>query len=332
MADLAALSDVELQHCLVGLRAAIQARRHAHADAIAAGSIAPDAPLDFHAFVWKPVEKRRVDWDQRVERTTSIADLPIRRRAVHQLQQLRVLALEDLSAISELELLTLKDLGRTTVTRLRDLLKSVGLDFGDHPDPSVADYMRNQALRALTSEQRTAARAGLADEAPLSRLGLRGSTLERAKMAGWQVVGQLRAASLRDLNVRFGRKEAREVYLALQETGAGLRCNPTSLELWRAGILERSSLVKPDDDGIDVMELQPWLGTVVERVRETGIRSLGQLRAAAAAGALRKLRGVGAHSEEQILEFLGLGTRGKENITAQPASSLFGVGVASAHR
>lgn len=322
VSDLAALSDVELQHCLLGLRAAIQARRRAHAEAIASGSLPADTPLGFDEYVWKPAEKRREDWAQQVERTTPIAELPIRRRAVHQLLHLRILALEDLSAISERELMTVKDMGGTTATRLRELLQAVGLGFAEHPDPETADYARNRALRLLPTEQRAAARAGLTDDAPLSRLGLRAATLERAKRAGWQVVGQLRAASLRDLNVRFGRKEVREVYLALQETGAGLRCNPSPLELWRAGILELADLVKPDEDSVDVMELRPWVGAVVERLRAAGVRTLGELRAAAAAGPLREIRGVGAHSEERLLDFLGAPVVRESTLPFTPAASL----------
>lgn len=327
---MASLTDVELQNCLVALRAAIQARRRAHAEAVAAGSLPADAPLAFDEFVWKPVEKRRVDREQQFERTTPVTDLPIRRRAVHQLLELRVLALEDLSAISERELLSVKDLGGTTVTRLRELLHSVGLDFAEHPDPETADYLRNRALRLLPRDQRSAARAGLADDAPLSRLGLRGSTLERAKRAGWQVVGQLRAASLRDLNVRFGRKEVREVYQALQETGTSLHCNPTPLELWRAGVLELADLVKPEGDEVSVMELRQWVGAVVERLYSAGIRTLAELRAAA--GPLRRtVRGVGAHSEERLLEFLGLRQLASASAPAAPAVSVFDLGVDSSN-
>ncbi len=58
-------------------------------------------------------------------------------------------------------------------------------------------------------DQRTAARIGWPDDAPIPRLGLRGPTMERAKKAGWQVVGELRAASLRDLNGRESRRHPR---------------------------------------------------------------------------------------------------------------------------
>ncbi|MFK4706024.1 DNA-directed RNA polymerase alpha subunit [Roseateles asaccharophilus] len=333
VADLAALSDVELQQCLLGLCAAIQARRRAHANAVAAGGLPADAQLDFDEYVWKPAEKRRNDWDQDFERTTAIADLPIRRRAVHQLIELRILAVEDLSAISERELLAVKDMASTTVTRLRELLHSLGLDFAEHPDPATAEYARNAALRRLPEEQLRASRAGLTDDAPVSRLGLRNSTLERTKRAGLQTLGELREASLRDLTVRLGRQELREVVVALQETGAGLRCNPTPLELWRAGVLELGDLEQPADESASVLDLQPWVGAVAESLHAAGIRTLGELRSAAAAGQLRTLRGVGAHSEDRLLQFLGLraSTPGGRAPApgVPPATSVFTLGSSS---
>lgn len=214
----------------------------------------------------------------------------------------------------------------TTVTRLRELLESVGMTFAEHPDPATADYARTHALRRLPDEQRAAARAGLPDYAAISRLGLRGSTMARTKKAGLNVVGDLRRASLRDLYVRFGRSEVREIIAARAETGQGLRSNPSQLELWRAGVLDLAALEKPIDQAATVLELRPWIGAVVERLHAAGVRTLGELRAAAAAGPLCAIRGVGDHSEERVRVFLGLSPGSKAPAGSVIANSVFRVG------
>jgi len=306
VADLAALTDEDLQRCLSALRAAIRERRNVHSDMLAQGRLPASTPLRFDEFVWKPSERPRADRTLQVQRTTPIVDLPIRRRAVHRLVELHVLALEDLSAISERELLAVPDLGRTTIARLREYLGTVGLDFGEHPDPQTAEYVRNQMLRRLPTEQRTSVRHGLPDEAPITRLGLRGPTMERAKRRNWHTVGDLRLASLRALSVGFGRQELREVVHALNETGAGLRSNPSRLELWHVGVVDLVDLERPRGDETSVMELRPWLGAVVESLHRAGVQTLGELRNVAATRSLSSVRGVGKHSEGQLLEFLGL--------------------------
>jgi hypothetical protein len=96
--------------------------------------------------------------------------------------------------------------------------------------------------------------------------------------------------------------------------------------LWRAGVLRLEELARPDDDGVSVLELQPWVGALAERLDEAGVRTLGELRAAAAAGPLRSVRGVGAHSEGRLLEFLGLRTPAARGTSTPPATSVFALG------
>lgn len=305
VADLAALSDAELSACLRALRDAIQARKRVHAAAIASGSVPSDSPLGFTEYTWKPNPESESKWNQDYPPTTPVRELPIRTRARFQLEDMRILALEDLSTISERELMCCKDMGATTVTRLRELLQSNGMDFAQPEDPEVAEYQRNRALRTLGGDELLKARAGLPDDAPITRLGLHPQTVERAKRAGWQKVGELRAAALRQLAVGFGKAGIKEVVLALNDTGEGLRCRPQPYELWRFGVLELDELTKPDADDTPVAQLRPWVGAVVEKLQEAGVETLGELRAAAKEGPLRRMRGVGANGQDRLLEFLG---------------------------
>ena len=305
VSDLARLSDVELVKCVKAMRGAIAARKRAHEDAIAIGGLPSDAHFVFEEFQWKPNDDAESKWEAQHTRETPIRELPIRTRARHQLQALHVLCLEDLSAISERELMSCRDLGPTSIIRLRAALQLVGLDFAEHPNLETAEYVRNQRLRRLTGDELKLARANLPDHAPVTRLGLKGPTVERAKRAGWTTLGKLREATPRDLTICFGSRGVREVIAALNETGVGLKCAPTPLELWRAGAVDAADLSRPDADDTTIAELRPWVGAIVGQLAAAGIPTLGALRAAADSGQLKQCRGVGAHGFERLMGFLG---------------------------
>jgi DNA-directed RNA polymerase alpha subunit len=93
------------------------------------GRLAADVPLSFPAFDWCPRGRRRAELPARVDPSTPIDEIPMRTGARAALNSLGIFYLEDLSAISERELLVKESIGRHTAELLREVLLRVGLDF-----------------------------------------------------------------------------------------------------------------------------------------------------------------------------------------------------------
>ena len=127
--DLAQLPPEELLPCLRALRGAIGEARRKRAEDRREGRVAADAPLSFPAFDWYPRGSRRVSLPARIDPSTPIDEIPIRSGARAALKSLGIFYLEDLSAITERELLVKESIGRHTAGLLREVLLRVGLDF-----------------------------------------------------------------------------------------------------------------------------------------------------------------------------------------------------------
>lgn len=313
--DLAAVPQDDLAKCMTALRQAIAARKKIHADAIAGGRLPPDTPFRFEQFEWHPKRTPLDTVGGVVSLDTPIRELPIRRRARDQLQELGVVRLADVGEVTELELRCCKDVGGTTVALLRDLLRPHGLSFAAPQDPVQTERQQARHLARLSGEERASAMRGMADTEPVWRLGLRPRTLERAKANGWATVGALREARWNSLVGGLGRSELAEVIEAVRQTGEGLRCDPSKTDLWRAGLVNAAELERPTDDATPVASLRPWIGAVADRLLRAGVRNLGQLKGQAKAGRLLHINGVGPDSAQRVLGFLG-------ELAGRPAAEL----------
>jgi hypothetical protein len=301
--DLAQLPDEELIACLGALRAAIFEAKRNHAIALGEHVISGKTPFAFTTFNWRPKGPQRLDMPILVKPDTPIDEIPVRASAREALKELSIFCVEDLSAISEQELLQEEAIGAKTVGRLREILSRVGLDF--LPNPNMEERAREQsrAVLALPSELR--ARALRADSAPVSALGLRSSTLGRALAQEYETVGQLRRLSLPALCEGFGKREAREIYDLLMTTDRPFAGSAAAIELWRHGLVSTKELSIPTADDTAIAELRPWLGTSVDSLGACGIHTLGALRRAAVKGEVPAFRGMGRVTTDRVLGFLG---------------------------
>lgn len=300
LSDLAAVPESELGDCLRALRDDIRRARARHDRAVRNGLVPANSAFAYDGFTWRR-RTQEVDASLTLHRETPIGALPLRPSAKRQLRELRVLCLDDLTAISEDELLRMPDVGRGTLSQLREWLNVLGLGFMPPVDADRRHQEQSRAIRSLEPEQRGRAVMGLADSAPVSQLGLRPQTLNRALSNGHATVGDLRALTLRTLSIKYGKSQVREICAALSATGTGLRCKPTDVEMWRCGALELSELVQPDSPSTPVADLEPWLGAAVRHLERHGVRTLGELQALAGCGRLAEVPGIGAATAERVL-------------------------------
>ncbi|HEV2595031.1 MAG TPA: hypothetical protein VGU01_07520, partial [Sphingomicrobium sp.] len=189
--------------------------------------------------------------------------------------------------------------GRVTIARVQDWLLQIGLDFKAEQDPRRAAIERAGALRRLPAESRHAVN----DDANIAELGLRTRTLTRVLKRGLASIGGLRDMTLRDYVVHFGTSEAREIIGALDRARLPLRCAPTPLDLWRAGLRGKSELPVPSDAGTPIDELQPWIGAAALRLKESGFPTLGAVSKQLTEGKSIRFRGIGAHTEREVVDF-----------------------------
>ncbi|MDM0073451.1 hypothetical protein QTH90_03605 [Variovorax sp. J2P1-59] len=131
--DLAQLPDDELLACLGQLRAAIHEAKRKHAAARREARISADTAFEFHVFEWRPKGPQRLDAPIKLSPQTPVEEIPVRASAREALCKLNIFCVEDLSAISEQELMMKEAIGAKTVNRLREVLARVGLDFLSNP-------------------------------------------------------------------------------------------------------------------------------------------------------------------------------------------------------
>ena len=308
IADLAKVPEAELTACLASLHRGLVEARRQHAAALREGLIAPDAPFEFEAFTWKPKGGRSASTSVIAEGLgpeTPIRELPVRPRVQFVLHQRNIFCLEDLSAISEHELLCGDGVGVKTVGRLREMLAAIGLAFQPNPDARGRAFEESRSLRAMPEPCRAEALLGLADDAPLSHLALRPMTMRRAQRAGFKTVGELRSLNPPNLAGRFGPSERREIYERLIETGRVFREAYPPSDLWRYGLIDRASMTFPVDPETPLVEVRPWLGGAY-RVLKRHFRELGALRVAAECGQLSDISGIGPHTARQLAAVLGI--------------------------
>lgn len=135
--DLAQLPDSELLACLGALRSAIHQARRQHADALRERQQPAEQPFHFHTFDWRPRGAQRFSMPAQLSPETPIEEISMRAAARVALRRLNIFCIDDLSAISEQELLQEEAIGAKTVGRLREAMGRVGLDF--LPDATAAD-------------------------------------------------------------------------------------------------------------------------------------------------------------------------------------------------
>lgn len=127
--DLAQLPDAELLACFGALRTAIHEARRQHADALRESLIPRNSPFEFQSFDWRPRGSQRFNMPAQLSPETPIDEITMRSGARDALKNLSIFCIDDLSAISEQELLNEEAIGSKTVGRLREALARVGLDF-----------------------------------------------------------------------------------------------------------------------------------------------------------------------------------------------------------
>lgn len=303
--DLAQLPDEELRACLGALRSAILEARRSHAIAVRERVISAETPFHFPHFNWHPKPSLPLDAPLGLGRETPIDEIPLRTDVRKVLTARSIYCIEDLSAISEWELMAQGSIGSNTLSRLRNALAQVGLEFLPNPNQRQRAIEQSKAVLALSSEARSSALRGLRDSASVSSLGLRVSTLERALDHCHSTVGDLRKLSLDLLCESYGKREAREIYDALLLTGRPFACSVSHIELWRRGLIETKELVAPTTADTPIGELRPWLGASVDFLAARGIQTLGALRSAASRDDVRSIRGIGSAAAERISGFLG---------------------------
>lgn len=186
----------------------------------------------------------------------------------------------------------------------REALASIGLDFLPDPDKDERYREQSRAVLALPSDARALALRNLQDSAPVSSLGLRSATLDRALGHGHESVGQLRRLSLAMLCELYGRREAREIYDALMLADRPFSASAPAIGLWRHGLIETEDLPVPTAATTPIEELRPWLGESVNALGRCGIHTLGALRAAASRRSQPAFKEIGRLSIERVSSFL----------------------------
>lgn len=304
VADFTRLPESEISACLRVFRAWISEQKAMKAEAHANGR--PFSISD--EFVWRvkgEPKKRQIV----VAADTSVRELGLGPGAVYAFLEMKLLLLEDFSAVEAQELARIKNVGQTTVRKVREMLRSIGLDF-----LPPADERQRVALRA--KEIRDGQAAGeITDDQHVVELGIKGAALTRLHDKKISTIGQLRNTSPRDLYLMFGTAGVQHVMGRLMATGLHLRPVPSRLELWQYSLVPVDALERPANDE-PVEELAPWLGPIPAAARKAGIESVGAL-AEIARGPQKRLKGVGDHGWRRLYAYFGVPTHGSKLLTAQ---------------
>lgn len=152
--DLAQLPDDELLACLAQLRVAIHDAKREHAAARREARISEEKKLEFRSFEWRPRGPQRLSSPARLSPQTPVEELPVRARARDALSGLHIFCVEDLSAISEQELMTTEAIGAKTVNRLREALTRIGLDFLPNPMGQATTFEGSRTVSITPPRQK----------------------------------------------------------------------------------------------------------------------------------------------------------------------------------
>lgn len=286
VSDFAAVPPGQLPDCLRAFKHWIQVQ--------AAPADTPDAPVEF---VWVPPAPAAAPASEALTPLTDIGKLGLRPGALQQFRRMNIFALEDFSAVSPAEMGRLVNVGSTTVGRIRNMLRSVGLDF------RAGDEAPTRARPRPEARPKEAASFG--DETSLVGLRLKPQTLGKLTLHGLRTVGELRELTPAQLAALLTMRRRQEVFRLLRAHGLNLRAQPTELELWRHGLMPVCDLARPSDEA-GVLSLQPWFGAgPISAALDAGIATVGQLHALAAAGAMPAgVRGIGPSTWSRIRKFL----------------------------
>lgn len=285
VSDFAAVPPGQVPDCLRAFKDWLRVR--------AATDAAPCAPAEF---VWVPPTPALPLAGEALTPLTGVDKLGLRPGALQQFRRMNIFALEDFSAVSPAEMGRLVNVGNTTVARIREMLRSVGLDF------RATDEV------PMRARSRPAARpfepASFGDETALAGLGLKPQTLGKLTLHGLRTVGELRDLPAAQLAALFSVRRRQEVFRLLRTRGLNLRSQPSEFELWRQGLLHLCDLQRPSDEA-SVLSLQPWFGAALtEAALAAGIATVGRLHALAASGAVPpRVHGIGPYSWNRIRKF-----------------------------
>lgn len=297
--DLLSVPPDQLAACLAALHDWIL--RSKRLIAIAEADGIDSSKLELKPFEWSPNEKRTVE--SAITPDTPIGELGIRRSAVRRMLEINIYRLEDLALASEDELMTMKDVGRTTVEQLREMLSKHGMAFKE----SDRRWRRDMDRAAVAYRTPSSARK-LSDQSAITDLGLRPATVTRCLERGIESVGALRAHTLKELFLKFGKASIRELVNTLKSVGMTLNSAPGDLELWEYGVLDLNELTGPSDAAA-VEELTPWLGMSVTKALEksgaTTVAAARDVATEARDGRCRR-KGLGVHGQIRLMEYFGL--------------------------
>ncbi|MBB3182250.1 hypothetical protein [Variovorax sp. Sphag1AA] len=288
---------------MAALRTAVMEARRVHAISQQEGVVSSATPFAFHSFNWRPKTANRLDTPL-LSPETPIEELPLRKSVHEAFKALNIYCIEDLSAISEGELLAEVSIGRKTTNRLREILAGLGMEFSPNPDHRQRALDQSKAIQALSYEARAVALRDLKDSSPTASLGLRPATLIRALDLGHESVGALRRLRLVTICEAFGKRETREIYEALMLTDRPFAASAKPVELWRHGLADTDELVAPTAAHTPIEELRPWLGTSVDALQARGIYTLDALRRFAVDKAVTSRRRLGKVTAERVATFL----------------------------
>ncbi|MDM0035804.1 hypothetical protein QTI33_26970 [Variovorax sp. J22P271] len=146
--------------CFGALRTAIHEARRQHSDALRDHLIPAGSPFEFRAFDWRPRGSQRFNMPAQLSPETPIDEISMRSGARDALRNLSIFCIDDLSAISEQELLNEEAIGAKTVGRLREALARVGLDFLPNATAAGAGQARQADAAAPAGAEPEAAMAG----------------------------------------------------------------------------------------------------------------------------------------------------------------------------
>lgn len=282
VADFAAVPPGQVPQCLRAFRLWLKMQ--------AASDAARRTPPEF---VWVPPGPALAPGNEALTPLTDIAKLGLRPGALQQFRRLNIFALEDFSAVSPAELGRLVNVGSTTVGRIREMLRSVGLDFR----AADAAPSRTRPRRAPPPDEA----AGFGDDTALAGLRLKPQTLGKLVQHGLLTVGGLRQLTPAQLAELLSVRRRQEVFRLLRSRGLNLHSMPSELELWRHGLVHVGDLQAPCDAD-SVLSLQPWFGAAMTAAAlAAGIATVGQLRALAAEPP--SVYGIGPYTWSRIRKF-----------------------------
>lgn len=288
VADFAAVPPGQVPECLRAFRHWLRVQ--------AASNAARTVPPEF---VWLPPAPAPALADEVLTPLTDIGKLGLRPGALQQFRRMNIFALEDFSAVSPAELGRLVNVGGTTVARIGDMLRSVGLDFRT-PDPAPRPSRPAAAAPVAPPDEP----ASFGDETALAGLGLKPQTVGKLIRHGLRTVGELRDLTAAQLAELLSVRRRQEVFRLLRARRLNLRSMPSELELWRHGLVHLRDLQPPSDEA-GVLSLQPWFGAAVTGAAlAAGVETVGQLHGLATSDRLPpSVYGIGPYTWNRIRRF-----------------------------